>query len=182
MNIFNFASLLINTCKKVEPINNKSDYYRIKRWKNKASFMYIIFTAIAVLLCFSILDNASTIFANIDLPEPLAYVVIPIVIVLTAWGFATMLLNFKLLIKSMWNASADGYRTGEQIQTTNTYITHEYGNQYSVRTETENQGCVVAMINGFINLFVWAFLCVYVCPFLTFSKINKTKKLLRRYR
>lgn len=182
MNTLNFAALLLHICKTAEPINNKSDFRRVKRWKNTASFLYLLFTAVALFLIVTILSDVPKFSIYIELPEHLIYIVIPFVSLLTAWGFATMLLNFKLLIKSTLGAGADGYRTGEQIQTQNIYVTREYDNRYKVTTETENQGCAVAMISGFINLFVWAFLCVYVCPFLTFKKIITSNKNIRKFK
>lgn len=177
MSVVKFISYLLFVNKTPETINNKSDYTRVKRWKNTASLLYFLFTAIAVIIALVILGNPSIFFENIDLPEPLIYVAIPFVAVFFAWGLATMLLNLKLLIKSMWGATTDGYHIGEQIQTTNVYVTHEYNNRYKVTTDTENQGCAVAMIYWFINLFVWSALCVYVCPFLAFGKIKKPKPI-----
>ena len=181
MSIFEFASYLLHTCKTAEPINNKSDYYRIKRWKNKTTVLYVLFTVVAVAITVFLLNNPS-LFASLELEQPMNYIVIGFVSLLAAWGFATMLLNFKLLLRSMWSAGAEGYRTGEQIQTNTVNIIHEYGDRYRVTKSTENQGCAVALINGFINLFVWSFLCIYICPFLTFGKISKTKKNIRRYK
>lgn len=182
MSVVKFVSYLLFVNKTPEVIRNKCDYTRVKRWKNKASFLYFLFTAIAIVLALVILSNLSDLSQHIDLPAPLAYVAIPFVAVFFAWGLATMLLNLKLLIKSMWGATVEGYQIGEQIQTTNVYVTHEYNDRYKVTTDTENQGCVIAMIYWFINLFVWSVLCVYVCPFLAFGKIKKTKANLRRYK
>ena len=182
MSISNFISFLLASCKNAAPIRNNSDYYREKSWKNKASFLYLVFTVIAILITVVLLGNDSKYLSDMDLPKPLTYMVIPLVALLAAWGFATMLLNFKLFIKSLWSSGVEGYKTGEQIQTQHTYITHDYGDRYRVTTETENQGCAVAFVNGFINLFIWSFLCVYICPFLTFGKISKTKKNLRNYK
>lgn len=182
MSIFTFTAILINTCKNAEQINNKSDFCRVKRWKNTASFLYCFFTALAILAIVIVLKDIKKFSPYFEMPEHYIYFVVPFVAIFTAWGFATMLLNFKLLIKSMFGVGADGYRTGEQIQTQNIYITHEYGDRYKVTRETENQGCAVAMISGFINLFIWCFLCIYVCPFLTFKKIITSNKNLRRFK
>lgn len=176
MSVGKFVSYLLFVSKTPEVINNKSDYTRIKGWKNRASFLYTAFSIAAVVIAIFNFSKLSG-----DLPLPLAYVVLPAVAVFFAWGLVTMLLNLKLLIKSLWGATVDGYRIGEQIQTTHVNVTHEYGNRYKVSTETENQGCAVAMICWFINLFIWSVLCVYVCPFLIFKKIKKTKANLLRY-
>lgn len=182
MNTIEFISYFLFVSKTPETIQNKSDYIRAKRWKNRASFLYLLATAAAVVFAFAVLGNPSLLPEDIDLPQPLIYVAIPFVAVFFAWGVATMLLNLKLMIKSLWGATVAGYHTGEQIQRTTYNVTREYNNSYKVTTETENEGCAVAMIYWFINLCVWCFLCIYVCPFLTFGKINKTKAVLRRYK
>lgn len=180
MSIMKFATFYLHACKNAEPINNNSDYCRIKKWKNKASTMYIIFSIISAIIVIAIFSN-ETLFSSVQLPKALAYTVMPCVAFITAWGFATIFLNFKLFIKSLFNAGKDGYAIGEQVQTTHVNVRHEYGNQYSVKTNTEHQGCVVAFISGFINLFVWAFLSVYICPFLMFKKITETNKNLQKF-
>ncbi len=175
MKTSNFISVLLNNCRNPEPINNKSDYTRVKRWTRKASSLYTVFSIIAIVVSVMI----SCIMREI-VNVPLIAVLF--VAVFTAWGFASMFLNFKLLIKSLWSSGTDGYRVGEQIQTKHIDIQHEYGNTYKVSTHIENEGCALALIYGFINLIVWAVLCVYVCPFLTFKKISKSKRHLRKFR
>lgn len=181
MSIIKFASFYLHACKDAESINNNSDYCRIKKWKNKASTMYITFSIIATVAVIAIFSSP-TLFSFIQVPKALAYFAVPFTAYFTAWGYATIFLNFKLFIKSVFKAGKDGYAIGEQVQTTHVNVRHEYGNQYSVRTETEHQGCIVAMISGFINLFVWAFLSVYICPFLMFIKIKTTDKNLKAFK
>ena len=169
-----YISLLLYNCKKAEPISNRSDYTRVKNWVNKATVLYVLFTVIAVIVSVTLGDKAAS-------SEEMPLVVVILVAVLTGWGFATAVMNFKWMFKAMWSAGAQGYRIGEQIQTRHIDVTHEYGNTYKVTSHTENQGCAVAMIQSFINLCVWCFLCVYVCPFLSFKKISDSKKNLRKF-
>lgn len=170
MKTLNFISALLHISKTAEPIENKSDYTRVKRWVNKATSLYIIFTVIALVI--------SIVFFNSSSPE-VPLIVIIFVAIFVGLGGATLLMNFKLMLKSTWSAGADGYKIGKTIQTNHINVTHEYGDRYKVSTYTENQGCAVAYINGLINLFVWCFLCVYICPFLSFKKISDSKKNLR---
>lgn len=181
MSIMKFASFYLHACKDAEPINNNSDYCRIKKWKNKATTMYISFSIISVVIVIAIFLISTLFSSDEQFLKVLAYPVVQCVTLLTMWGFATIFLNFKLFIKSVFNAGKDGYAIGEQVQTTHVNVRHEYGNQYSVKTNTEHQGCVVAFISGFINLFVWAFLSVYICPFLMFKKIVETNKNLQKF-
>lgn len=179
MKVFSFASNLLYHCKTAEPIENKSDYTRVKRWVGKATSWYAIFTVLAVLITAVVLGTASK--SSDAPPAGVLTVAVPLICLLCAWGGATMILNFKGLFKSTWSAGVDGYRAGEQIQTHHVNVTHEYGDRYRVTTTTENEGCITAMMSGAINLSVWAFLCVYVCPFLTFKKISNSKKNLRAF-
>lgn len=189
MKTLDFIKTLLHISKTTEPINNKSDYTRVKKWVKRATKLYVAFTIIAIIITV-LFSNASSMlldeFSTMDeLSEGiaiLAKIVMLFVSLLTAWGFATMILNFKLMIKSMWSSGLAGYRVGEQIQTNHVSVRHEYGSTYKVTTNTENEGCIVAMIYGFINLFVWAFLCVYVCPFLTFRKIGDSKRNLKNFK
>ena len=188
MKTSDFISMLLHISKTAEPINNKSDYTRVKKWVKRAKRLYVTFSIFAIIITLLLLFVSSFIMGK--LPEAKQYfeiMAIPVTILslivglLTAWGFATMILNFKLMVKSMWSSGSAGYRAGEQIQTTHISVRHEYGNTYRVKSTTEDQGCILAMIYGFINLFVWAFLCVYVCSFLTFRKINVSKNNLENF-
>ena len=185
MKTVDFISALINNCKTPEPINNKSDYTRVKKWVKRSKSLYTAFSVISVVLTFIvfiaavvILEKAAGISFNFI--TFLAGIVYLLVSVLTGWGFASMILNFKLMVGSVLGAAAAGNRAGEQIQTDHISV-RQYGNSYRVTKHTENEGCVMAMIYGFINLFVWAFLCVYVCPFLTFKKIERSRQNLHKF-
>ncbi len=174
MKTIDFISTLLYDSKTAEPINNKADYTRVKKWVKKATKLYTSFSIIAVIITIMISIGSS----SLEVPK----IIILFVSLLTGWGFATMFLNFKLMIKSLWSSGVSGYRTGEQIQTKHVTVTHEYSNRYKVTTNTENEGCIVSMIYVFINFFVWSFLCVYVCPFLTFRKIASSKQNLEKFK
>lgn len=193
-----FITNLLHISKTAEPIENKSDYTRVSKWVKRATKLYTVFSIVIIIIALLFLSISSALFDEIsnemfaeELPNmeifseimavP-AQIVILLVSVLTAWGFATMILNFRLMIKSLWSSSVKGYHAGEQIKINHVSVRHDYGNTYSVRNTTEDKGCLFACIYGFINLFVWAFLCVYVCPFLTFRKIKDSKKNLEIYK
>lgn len=174
MKTSDFISVLIHNSKTAEPVENNSDYTRVKRWVNKATALYVVFTIFAIIITVVAIITGS--FSG--------YIpfLIPFVSILASWGFATIIMNFKLLVKSMVSAGINGFQDGEQIQTNHVSVSHDYGNRYKVSTYTEHQGCAGAMIYGFINFFVWAFLCVYVCPFLTLKKIGNSKKNLKKFK
>lgn len=171
MNTKEFASQLLNASKNVEPINNNNDYCRVKRWRNKAVFLYSFFSLIALI--------GTVLFSG----EPgMAIPVVAFVDILTAWGFATLFLNFKLFFKSSASAMRKGNKIGEQIQTQHVQVRHEFGDTYRVNTYTENKGCFVAMIFFWLNFIVFGTLGIYVCPFLTFAKIKRTTDNLNNYK
>lgn len=182
MKTLDFISILLRNCKVAEPIENKSDYTRVKNWVKRATKMYKTFTILAsiiVLAFLGLLMSATGTPLNLEIV--LVFILFFAIAVIFAWGIATMLLNSRNLIKSMWNSVSTGYRAGEKIEKTSVDVRYEYDNTYSVRTRTDNEGCLFAVIFGFINWIVWFFLCMYVCPYLSFRKIKLSKENLKNF-
>ncbi len=167
----------LKTSSAIEPINDLGDYYKVKRWVKKVGILYAVFSLLALAVIFGVLFNA----ASLEVPLFFAYTIIPPIILLTGWGYATLIIYFPKMIKSISKAAGAGYRVGENIEETHIQVTHEYGNTYKVSSHTENKGCLFAVISGTLKLMVWAFFCVYIGPFITFKKILRYRKALQGY-
>lgn len=166
-----------DSCSKPREINNEIDYRTSKRWVKKMRTLYIVFTVFAVIesIIFILIPNES------DLPDILSKIIFPPALLLTNWGFATMINYLPEIIKSVSEAGKAGYEVGETVETTHVEVTHEYGNNYRVSAHTENKGCLFAFIAGMIKFMIWSIFCVYVGPFLTFKKIAGTVNNMKNY-
>ncbi len=118
----------------------------------------------------------------IELPSVIAHIAIPIVSMLTCWGFATLLLYLPRVLKSVGKSAVKGYEIGDSIKTTHISATHTYGNNYKVSSYTESNGCLFAIFGGVAGFFLWAVFCVYIGPFLNFRKIVLSMKNIAKYR
>lgn len=159
-----------------EEIHTARDCRRVKKWIKKVTLLYGFFTALAIVFIAVVWGIATTMG-----PLAIFAVVASPIILLTGWGYASLILNFKQVAKAVIKSGMQGYEVGEKIETTNYEVTHEFGNTYRVSAHTENKGCLFAMIAGVARLMVWLFFCVYVAPFLTFRKLWRSVQNLKKY-
>lgn len=162
-------------CSTPEPIETVADYRRVKKWVKKAIKLYSVFTVIGFIVIFV----AFLIIISNDISIINAFLMC--LFLLTCWGYATLILYFRPIIKSVAKWGVGGYRVGEKIETTHVNVTHEYGNTYRVSSYTENKGCLFAIFAAGARFFVWAFFCVYIGPFLTVKKIKRSIVNLKKY-
>lgn len=160
-----------------DAINDLADYYKVKRWVKKVIFLYAFFSVLALLTTIM----SFSVQVQFDELQGLSYIFLPIMFLWTSWGYASLILHFKEVLKSVIKAGSTGYRVGEQFQTTHYEVRHEYANKYSVSSRTENKGCLFAFIAGGIRFLIWAFFCVYIAPFRVFKKIRNNIKNLKSY-
>ena len=150
----------------------------VKKWVKKVSILYIVFTILALLgiplVCLSL--------PSFDIPQALFYIIIPPYLLLTSWGYATLITYLPEILNSTFKAGKTGFEVGEKFQTTHIRVTHEYANNYRVSSTTNNKGCLFGFLGGMIQFILWAFFCVYIGPFLTFKKIIKSKENLKKYK
>ena len=161
-----------------QEIKTARDYRYVKKWVKKISILYTVFT-IAALLEIPLVCLLLPLF---EIPKILGYILITPYLLLTNWGYATLITYLPEIIKSTFKAGKAGYEVGEQFETTHIQITHEYGNTYRVSSSTENKGCLFGYLAVMIQFLIWAFFCVYIGPFLTFKKITKSKENLKQYK
>lgn len=115
-------------------------------------------------------------------PAVLVYTLIPFLLLLTNWGYATLIMYLPQVFKSVVKSGVSGYKVGEKIETTHVEVTHDFGNHYRVSSYTENQGCFFAYMAGLIRFLVWAFFCVYIGPFVIYKKYKASKENLQNYK
>ncbi len=176
--IKDYIKRFIENASKAEPIQDKSDYYRVEKWVKKVKKLYIVSSVIAAIASILIW----TLLSKVDAGVPkIVYLLYPPLILLTCWGYAMLVLYLPDVVKSVLKSGQAGYREGEKHQTTHVQVTHEYGNNYRVSSYTEDKGCLFAFIAGMIRFMIWAFFCVYVAPFLNFKKLKKSIENLRAY-
>ena len=163
-----------------DPIHDLGDYRKVKKWVKKVRKLFWGFSIVAAIEIILALALANA----FDRPLVIAAAVVlfPPMLLLTNWGYATMILYLPQIFKSVLKSGRSGYRVGEQVETTHVRVTHEYGNQYRVSSHTENQGCLFAYIAGIAKFCVWAFFCVYIGPFVTFKKLRSSLRNLAEYR
>ncbi len=127
MGTLKFITVFTKKCSKPEQIRSVNDCRRVKRWIAKTVVMYVVFSIIAAIISIAIASIPS--YPDfIELPTTMAYILVPLVTVLTCWGFATLIMYLPQVIGSVGTAAAKGYEIGESIQTTHVTATHEYGN------------------------------------------------------
>ncbi len=167
-----------------DKINDLGDYYKVKRWMKKVKKLYGFFTVVAILSLvlgvagFSVFKD----LLGIDLPVALlAPLAIPLSL-LTNWGYASLILHFKAVVKSVFKSASAAYQVGEKFETTHYQVRHEYGNTYSVSSTTDNKGCLFAGLAIMARFWLWAFFCVYIAPFLTYKKFQKSKEELKEFK
>lgn len=169
----------------IDQIIEPADYHRVKRWTKKVRRLYTVFALIAVV--FTFMNAASTTVLYALAGESTSFAFIPlcflylIMALLAIWGIATLILQFKQVVKDVGESASVGYQVGEQVQETHYEVTHEYGDQYRVTKHTENKGCLFGIIGGVLRFMVWAFFCIYVGTFLTFRKYRVQMSALQQY-
>ena len=175
--IKNFFKNLFIRYSTPQEINTAQDYACVKKWVKKISTLYIIFT---VLTLVELPIFLSLPFA--DLPQAFNYIIMPPCLLLTNWGYATLITYFPDITKGVFKAGKAGFEIGENFETTYVSVTHDYGNRYSVSSTTENKGCLFGFLAGMIQFMAWAVFCVYIGPFLTFKKLKRSKENLAQYK
>ncbi len=161
-----------------QEIKTVRDYRHVKKWVKKVSILYIVFTILAL---FGIL-LVYRLFSLFDTPQTLSYIIVPPCLLLTNWGYATLITYLPEVVRSIFKAGKTGFEVGEKIETTHIQVTHEYGNNYRVSSTTDNKGCLFGFFGGIIQFIIWAIFCVYIGPFLTFKKIKKSREKLKQYK
>ena len=161
-----------------QDIKTARDYRYVKKWVKKVSKRYVIFTIVTLLE----IPIVFLLMPFFDLPQVLGYIVLPPCLLLTNWGYATLITYFPNIVKSVFKAGKTGFEAGKEIETTHIHVTHEYGNNYRVSSTTDNKGCLFAFLAGTVKFVIWAFFCVYIGPFLTFKKIKKSREKLDQYK
>lgn len=167
-----------DSCSSAEPINNPEDYYRVKRWVKKVRKLYIIFTIFALIEIPIFLSIPSWLE---NLPF-LITLLLPFLLILTNWGYATLIIYLPHIVKSLLASLKVGYNIGEKIETTHVHVTHKFGNTYNISTHTENKGLIFAYIAAVVRFLTWAFFSVYIGPFLTMKKLRNSIKNIKSYK
>ena len=164
-----------------DPINDISDYRRVDTWIKRTKKLYrnfLIAGAVFTIIGFILLFSSGMLNTPLFL---LALPLLPFLIFFTACGYATLVLYFPTIFKSIVKAGSAGYDIGKNIETTHVNVTHEFGNTYRVSSYTENKGCLFAYISGFAKFFLWMVFCVYIGPFVTYKKLRASLKKLAAY-
>lgn len=173
----------------VEPITDKEDYIRAKKWTKKATKTFkkcVIFWAILAIVI-SIVCHIELKAVGIDgfLLGILTFLLSIIYLgtfTLAGLGRATMKMHFKEVRKTAWEAAKFGYSIGKEIKTEHIDITHEYTNTYRVSSRTEHKGLLFAIICMLAIMGAWSAYCVYKGCFLELKKLIKTKEELKNYK
>lgn len=166
-----------NTYALAEKIKNIEEFERQKRWLNRVKRLYKCATIIAVLATFF---SAIFIAKMFEINSIIVMFAMPL-LVLTCWGYVSMALYFKPMIKSIWNATKFGYKTGEKIKETHVNVSHEFGDTYKVSSYETDKGVLFAYIMSVVSFVCWVAFCIYVAPFLTYKKAKNTIKNLEQF-
>ncbi len=176
MGIKAFIKKFLKDGSTAEPIHDRSDYRRVKKWVKKVRRLYIVFPILEILMLLLTLPFAK------DLEMPLfGYVILLPMSVLTGWGYATLILYLPQVIKTVIRTGSMGFKVGENMETTHVNVTHEYGDTYKISSHTENKGCQFAFIAGILTFMIWVVFCVYIGPFITIKKIRDSLDNLKNY-
>ena len=170
-----------NTYATAEKINNAEDYEKQKAWLTKIKRLYkwsIIIAIVGAIIGVLFISKITEV--NILICVLFSVLFMPFMF-LCFWGYASMGLYFKPMIKSIWNATKFGYKTGEKIKETHITVSHEFGNTYKVSSHETDKGVLFAYIMSAVCFFGWVVFCVYVAPFLTYKKAKNTIKSLKEY-
>ena len=158
-----------------QEIKTVRDYRYVKKWVKKVSKLYTVFTILTLVE----IPLVWVLLPLFDIPQALGYIIIPPSLLLTNWGYATLITYLPEICKSVFKAGKSGFEAGKQIETTHVHITHEYGNSYRVSSTTDNKGCLFAFLGGMLQFVIWAVFCVYIGPFLTLKKIKGSMENLK---
>ncbi len=164
-----------------DEINDLGDYYKVKKWVQKVKVLYGVFSVIALIATIVEFVIACTFEGISEIPPIALCVLLPFFNFFFNWGWASLVLNFKDVVKSVMKSGASGYQAGEQVQTTHYQVRHEYANTYRVTAHTDNKGCLFAVFAGMGRFFLWAAFCIYVAPFLTLKKLKHNVENMRKF-
>ncbi len=177
MGIKAFIKDFIRVASTADTIHDRHDYRNVKKWVKKVITLYSIFSVLAVLISILVI-SLSYAFGMLDF---FVCAIIPALILLTCWGYATLIMYAPRILKTVVKTGSIGFKIGENVETTHVNVTHEYGNTYRVSSYTENKGCLFAFIGGIVGFVGWAFVCVYIGPFITFKKLRDSLKNIENY-
>ncbi len=173
--IKNLIKYFFNAYGKAEPIKDEDDVLKSKKWLKKVIVLYSAFPILGMIIA------ARFIAPTISEPDLSLALLFPLML-LASWGFASMFLYFKQMIKVIFNAGKIGYTVGSQIKTTHVDVTHEYSNTYKVSSHTTNKGILFTIIAVFVGYMCYGYFCILIAPFLTCKKIISTVKNLQKYK
>ncbi len=181
-----FFKRFFATFSTADPINSDEDYYKVKKWIKRTEGLYVLFSILAIFFTFIVTIGA--ILFNDEMGVPVALILflsctlMPVMYLITGWGYATLILNAKRIAKSVFRTARAGYEEGKKVQETEVTVTHEYGDTYKVSSRTNDKGFEFGMFAGMFQFLIWAFFCVYIGPFLTFKKLRASKENMKVYK
>lgn len=165
-------------------VNDEEEYLIAKKWTKRVKklvrnqlFKYLLLAfVIAIVTGF-----ATPINPFLKLVLCLFYT---LVFCWCAVGTAVLKLYKKEIfnVKSMLAWGMAGYNIGKDIETTHITVNHEYGNTYSVKSYTEDKGCLFAIIALCIRYMLVAPYCLFKGLPLTFKKYTKTIENMKAYK
>ncbi len=157
-------------------VGDLASYRKAKSWLKKAITLYSFFSVMGIVVTGLVIKLVTAVQGF----HPIV-IILPILLLLTFWGYATLIMYLPEIIKNTLKAGKAGFEVGQNVETTHVDVEHVYGNTYKVSSHTENKGCLFAFIAGGAKLFVWLFFCVYIGPFLTLKKAKGTSKNIKEY-
>ena len=187
--IKNYLKDIFTSYSTAEPINDESDYMRVKAWVKKTIKLFTIFTVLAAMEAlivwsiFGILVFAAkgTTETFLIIAYSFGLVVAGLAFFPTNWGYGVMFMHLPEVLKSLFQSMKVGYKIGEQVQTTRVQVTHEFGDTYRVSSHTDNQGCLFAVIGGGVRLLIWMVFSIYIAPYLLYKKVRDSMKNIKAY-
>ncbi len=168
-------------CSEPKCVHDQTEYVTAKKWAKAVRLLYAGFLALTIaeiiLLPFAlpIIDDL------VPFPPFLICVLFPFYFLLVNWGYATLIVYIKTIVKSVWKTAKVGYEVGKNVQETHVEVTHEFGNTYSVSSHTHDKRFIGAYIAACAQFFLWVVFCIYIGPFLTFKKLNRTMQNIKAY-
>ncbi len=167
----------VSTYSTPHSVTNDSELISAKKWLKKTMLLYLAFTILGIIVCSFVLS----LFATLDFNVAVCVIATPLMM-LAFLGYASLILYFKQVFKTVLNAGKIGYKVGEQFKTTYVDVKHEYANTYKVSSRTEDKGLLFGFIAGMASFFCWVFFCVYIAHFHTYKKVKTTIKNINEYK
>ncbi len=162
-----------------EDINSAENYKNAQKWNKRVLRIFIFRTIIALIIAIALIVLVSSSASGNTFLFALLIFVLTIA---TAWGFASMKVYRKEVVKGVFKAASAAYKVGQKFETTHYTVSHEYANTYKVSSYKTNDGCLFAIISVFVNYTVWSFFCVYFAPFIIFKKFTANLKEIKSFK